>query len=1049
MDIKGLVYSILEYKKNKDTSHLQLIEIYKKQIKHDIIAAFEMSHDIIRENQTLFLNSPSFLTFLLKLIDNDNSLSFVMTRGPFRSHSEPVKTTDEITSLQQKLETLEAECESLRSHNENLKSSQTQYQKEIESQRKKMVEAEENHTLKTQLEALKNENNKLKSHIATLKNEKANLQEKLDQFTGDDSDSLREQIEKLERQLQECLTKTEQQKSTIDKQEKLHESLSQAKSERENSLQQHVDDYLKQIEDEKLKSLDLQRRLDECLRQHEKDRSDISEIALHGISPKSQKTLFTMLYNFLLTFNGDNSTSISNMFQYLEKTLADTLARLENDYRLLRQWAHLNFNIQQEDFSVTYLVSNSGFRISSIENVCLNNAPTLTDQQALGLSQELQETRYIAQILKQQFGEELLKHLQSFPAKLQQIALESDMYQKIKSSLTPIFGKPVMDRHFFEKIQKVIQFVLQVLNYMEADRFSGLPENFYSLRNNILLSPSPVVTLPGNDSMLSIPSMAAEQITETPPNSQLQSNLDACMQNIEQYKSSLELFKNKLATCETDISMWKNKYKIETQKFQNETQKLKEHYADEISMLQNKSEEITRLHEDIGVLQLQLDRCLAEKKQSQEENQHLKSVTENEDFREALKAKNHSINELADKMQTLENENKKLKTALQQQRNEQAKIYANEKAQHEMELKQCLDKKIACLNENEKLVANLNDLTENISVLSEENKKLKSSLQEKTENEKNLEQEKIQTLRESSLENCENLDDFKNDESCDMQNAKPTSRKRKPRSQDTDIYTPISDLELSETPLHDESDFSLLPQYIREKNDMMTELDKCQKELEYYKNTYKDANYISTHNQDETALNVANLKSLFVAFFVYYFQRRADNILRREEENIQVLNQLKELLDKLGEADKNEYNSILYFYVRKQISSFTDEEWPAHLQHVTNIETLLQVALTETKRQLKNQSIETGLNSFFRKTFHAFIFPKESNMESIKKILQYLKSICNTNVVIKMEKFLKELDTISSFKYAELTGKSKRSKRKFILHVVSSFHNKKVIESDQ
>lgn len=60
MDIKGLVRAILEFKKNKDASQLHLIEIYKRQIKHDVIAAFEMSQDLIQENQTLFSNSPSF-----------------------------------------------------------------------------------------------------------------------------------------------------------------------------------------------------------------------------------------------------------------------------------------------------------------------------------------------------------------------------------------------------------------------------------------------------------------------------------------------------------------------------------------------------------------------------------------------------------------------------------------------------------------------------------------------------------------------------------------------------------------------------------------------------------------------------------------------------------------------------------------------------------------------------------------------------------------------------------------------------------------------------
>lgn len=933
MDIKGLVYSILEYKKHKDASQLQLIEIYKKQIKHDLIAAFEMSHDIVRENRTLFLNSPSFLTFLLRLIDNDNSLSFVMTRGSFRNHSEPVG--------QQKLET---ECEELRTNNEKLK-------KEIKS-------------LQTP-DAVKKENERLKSKLTTVEKEKAELEEKL-RSESEKNLTLKKQIQETSSVTEDRLKQTQDEKVKIEQQ--LRESLSQidtGKAENRD-LQKRFDQCVKQTQDRDAKISELEQQLAECLKQNEKP------------PPEFQKELFTMLYNFLLKFNGDNPITIQNMFQYFEAKLANTLARLENDYRLLQEWALTNFNIQKKDFSVSYLVSNadsSGCRVSSIENVCLNNAPSLTEQQALGLSQNLQEAMFIADVLKKQFGEELLLSPKTYPEKLRRIALHSDMFKTIQHNLTPIFGQPVDEQNFLEKIQKVIQFVLNVLSSMKS---GALPESFPSLTDDILLAPSPVIALPGSEPM------SAEQTSESRLNTQSQSQLDNCMRKLELCENDLNLFKGKLATCEENVSTWEKNCEIESQKFQNVIENLKRELAAEINASQRKSQEIIQLHEENSVLKLQLDQCLMEKKQ-------LKSITENEDFKVALQAKNTTIEELANKTQALETENETLKTQLQEQRKKHTRC--------ETDLEKCLDKKTNCLNENEKLVMQLTNLTANIDALSGENEKLKSSLQKKAEN------EELPT------------DQFKNDE--------PRSRKRKLKSQDADISEP--DFEMPD---------EALARCIEEKEDITRELKTCQEKLQYYENTFKDANYISTHNQTETALNISNLKSLFVAFFVHYFRRRVE--ISKVEESTQLLNQLKELLDNLQQTDKNEYNSIFYFYVRKQISSFTTDE-PAHLQHVTDIETLLQTSLTETKRQLRDQSIKTGLKSFFKQTFRTYVFPNESNMDSIKHILQYLHNICNTNVVIDMEHFLLQLDTISSSKYAEQPEKSQQSKVEFILHAISIF----------
>lgn len=976
MDIKGLVCSILEYKKNKDTSQLQLIEIYKKQIKHDLIAAFEMSRDIVRENETLFLSSPSFLTFLLKLIDSDSSLSFVLPSGPFRNRSETILTQPHETSNEKVLELQ-------KKRNELEKEFETSNEKGLELQ-KKLNELEEK--CRTSNEKALELQKKLKECEALRTNNAKVLQDLEEKFAFEKNKMVEEHTLKI-KALNEKVEHLESKNVPFEEQK-----TPQASSQNEKAQFGELEDSLKV---EKSKTIELQ-----------------SQLTTQSSYVQKAGTFLDYLYKFLLLFNGDTYENNPNVLTYLEEKLKDSLERFKTDYQMLQDWAFLKFNLPKENFNVPNLVSSYGPQIASIEDVCLKPATPLTTD----LDVIVQEHTFMNTILKEHFGEDIFTDITTYTNKIKQIALESNTYKMIKENLKQIFEEDtiISEESVLEKLLKVIDFVYKILNYRVAEKSNFLPEHINSLKNDLLASP--MIMLSRN-----------EYSVDT-RESELHSKLDDCERELEAFKSSTNILKNKLHECEQDVDAWKTKCDLQNREFHLEKQNLSLKNQSDSLELQNCSEKNTQLNERMTQIHLQLNTCLADKKQIYDQLEMLQqSVRERE---EMLILKTNNIEKLKEDMQLLATKKQELeKEILDLKAKQSSDDYTSMQENFERELKKCLENEKICTTEKE-------SLQKHMTLLTEENENLKQNIENDRKKIEHLNQE-IQTLQETTK--GEFIDEFENEEEFDLRKITPPfpSRKRKQKYQDigSDEYSEHSkDFEL---PM--ESEALALSRCIQEKDKRTIELAQCHDKLQRYENTFEDANYIATYNQKGTALTMENLKSLFVAFYNFHFQKRAVKVAMKEED-IHLLSTLKELLDSLEKSDPGEHNSILYWYIQKQISSLTETEWPAaHLDKVDTIDMLLQSAMNETKRHIKIFPNYSGTRSALIKVFHPFNFSNESVASALKNILECLKNICNTNIVTDMEDFLRQLDTVSSQKYDEFTGKDKISKHKFIIKIIKVF----------
>lgn len=323
------------------------------------------------------------------------------------------------------------------------------------------------------------------------------------------------------------------------------------------------------------------------------------------------------------------------------------------------------------------------------------------------------------------------------------------------------------------------------------------------------------------------------------------------------------------------------------------------------------------------------------------------------------------------------------------------------------------------LNENEKLM--LSTLNENqtykdkIIFLEEEIKKLKDTMN-------------YLEAGKTFLPSKE-IDEFKSD-SFD-------SRKRKPTSQDIYKFSDphiVSEISSGYSQILETS--SDLSRCIFEKDELMIELQKCKEKLQQYETLYKDANYISsTCSQEVNALT--NLKSLFISFFTYHFQKRFLSKKIPQDENFETLFRLKDLLEELEKSNKNNYCSVLNTYILKEISTLTEIKWPTNLESITSIDKLLQAAMDNVKKYIKNHPSDTALKKLFKMRLNAFEFGNEDIIDTMQKMLSTLQSICNSNLVTNMVQFLNDLEVASSKRYEQLSDdENKICKSSYIVRLV-------------
>lgn len=928
MDIKGLVRAILEFKRNKDTSQLQLIEIYKKQIKNDVIAAFEMSQSLIQENITLFSNSPSFLTFLFQLINVDD-LSFKATKSPLKNSDERVKETNESI-----LDQLQNECKDLKKKNAELLQNIEQINNANNSVTNKIHE---------ELEALNKQISLLKEKNSNIEKERNQLNQKVLSLEKDKA-GLNDEIHELKSKLQKCL---QEKKSEEDHNETL-----------QNKLLEHSElssfQYRTKAEFEKVQSL------------------------------------LQILYNFLLEFNGDIPALNADTNEYLQSKLENTLKKIHNDYELLKQWALLNFNIQTHSFNVASLVSKFNLRqpkITEIENVCPKNLIHITEQQVADLNTELNDKKFMQETLKRYFGADLFKDSDTFFQKLSQTVLESDIFKQIKQNLTEVFGNDVDEENILEKIRKVVRFVLQVLHFMSTDNSNFLPESIRSLRHEIISPTSSAIEFPEKNMTLPI-----DSIEKTEREQNLEQNLHSYETQLKNCLTDLDQCKNRLNESHKELKAWENTFNSRNQTLENDMYMLKKNNETRVNEL---SDKILQLQEENSQLKLQLETCLNGNRNEKNKNRELEKQLQDQ----LSKLKETASQEK--KLQDTEKENKHLKETIQNLTKDwEATLEENQKLM------------LSTLKENQNYIDKIKFFEEEIKMLKEQIHIYKIA--------KTYLPKKYTTPQEEF--------ESEND-----------SRKRKAKSQD--IYKSFDSHIDSERDLQiSEKQPSFLSQCILQKDKLMTELQECKDKLQKYDTLFKDASYISSaHNQDVNSFKMTNLKKLFIAFFTYHFQKRVlSKDIPQDEDNLKTLLRLKELLEELEKSDKNNYNSIIYMYVFNEISTLTEIKTSVNYENIASINELLLAAINNVKMYIKTHPSEKSLKKMVKKKLYIFDFGNEDIIDTIQKMLNYLRNICNSSIVTNMVEFLNELDTVSTKRLEQLPDNEKIRKSSLIVKCMLS-----------
>lgn len=173
-----------------------------------------------------------------------------------------------------------------------------------------------------------------------------------------------------------------------------------------------------------------------------------------------------------------------------------------------------------------------------------------------------------------------------------------------------------------------------------------------------------------------------------------------------------------------------------------------------------------------------------------------------------------------------------------------------------------------------------------------------------------------------------------------------------------------------------------------------------------------NSNYEGAFNTDAIKLNATNFKLLFISFFEYHFRKIANPEQKNlKEDDIKLLNDLKQLLDNLKAADKNNYTDILYFYIHKQICSLTNFEHFEHIENINTINQLLIFTLNKAETFIKNIKGEEIFKDFLKESFINFDTTKTNFMHHTMDIFKNLFEIFKTNNVSVLESKLKLLKT--------------------------------------
>ena len=263
MHLKEFVEHVIRFQ--TDVSEISIIEMYKKQIKHDVMSAFEISKPLIEKNYELFNKKPSFLSFLFALVDE--KLQFLADDTISKNLNAPADDAElkiSIQSFKSKHETLQKE------HN-NLKSDHAKLQEEYNKLKHEPAKLQEEYN------NLKSEHTNLQEEYNNLKTKHTNLQEEYNviseqefqKLDNETIDNLKSKLEKsqqelvnLKKELSEFRTKMAKEKNiTENLLAKSKQEIEELKAENKKCIQKLMDAEKNHNEEMDTKKKELQNKI--------------------------------------------------------------------------------------------------------------------------------------------------------------------------------------------------------------------------------------------------------------------------------------------------------------------------------------------------------------------------------------------------------------------------------------------------------------------------------------------------------------------------------------------------------------------------------------------------------------------------------------------------------------------------------------------------------------------------------------------------------------------------------------------------------------------
>lgn len=973
MHFQALVVALQKYLESNDVNQLQLINMYKSHITNDILTAFNLSEPLIHHHLETFQNSPSFLSFLLQIIDlspklaslpqnGDNKRTFFrtfyekLTDEPFMDTFQEQDILNRIESLKRKYSQLQQELTTCITEkqkiSENYSNLQTTYGTINETLLKTYREVFQSDDLNVIIGLQK---------LCTICIELIKYARRK-QYPEDITDFLLK-IDTLQIELQQNLNSCFQEKI------KLSEEIAKLQS-TFNKIQEMLPQTLKDVY-----PLDIFTSLQflcnfytEFMNYASKFQypvdipqflSKITEIQGQNLQLKSKLAQYTsedvhsmpfitlpdensdMKYETELNDIKNEKSKIIKEFEGLKKEAMDF-------FMFFKERFHLQISNEEED--------TTGYTVMRhVLNDLLKEIHLIADTHKM-------EDRKPDNILKQ------VQPILSF-------------FQIITQEMTELFQKTFTPKEVIIYLRKMKSIILQVntiktlddLNKMYQTTFPDNPSLWSSTLSEILPKEKEEAKLIDEYSKR-IVNLEAELNNKK---AEYSANTETLNQKIREIQGELDQCKN---NSKKEIEILKSEWLKESKEYQNELEDYKQNVVEmpavsEDYEMQGTTEPTKKPKKSYPKFLL-LRNKLSEVQKSEANLKRELTTKKQEYFQIQI--------QLADKERTLVEKDKEISLIQSNLNTLQSKLEEYEKTISTLK-KQLTDQEQQKMTNEETLKNKLKECQETLT-----------AMQQHSHREDDV---TMNLLAESRGSVKRPSDDIK-----------ASQRKIQATTLESSIFKDPISFEFSQPQVEDElpqmtSSFETqLGTCIKDKNELTIKLEDCKTKLVAFERLLATSHLgqYGKYLQECNLLTISNIKSIFVILFKYYFQLLRDHVILKIPKNFEnEMQEFKRLFVAWREGQEESYNSIIYQFLQNIIDFTLSEEALHHLEKSDTINELVVHAIRETKEHLDALTLESSFKTYF-KQFEYTDF--KTALEENLSILNILKQIYSTNVL----KILKE-----------------------------------------